>query len=310
MSNNKAIVFGGAGFLGSHVADALTKNNYEVTIFDVNKSRHKSKNQNEIVGDILDVEHVSNACKGMNYVFNFAGIADLQEAIDRPIDAIKVNIIGTTNILEACRINKVDKFLFASTIYVYSNLGSFYKSTKQSCELLIENYNSAYDLNYSILRFGSLYGRRANEFNFINNALSQAILHGSIKRKGDGEEIRDYIHVEDAARASIEILSDDKFNNSLVTITGTQTIKMRDLMLMITEIFDNNITIKYQKERIPEHYLITPYSFRPRVSKKYVSNYYRDFGEGLLDTIYDLYENYSKDGVNTIFDLKDIKNNK
>ena len=77
-----------------------------------------------------------------------------------------------------------------------------------------------------------MYGRRANEFNFIRNAITQALLEGKVDRKGDGSQIRDYIHVKDAAQASVEILKDD-YNNSHIMISGTQTIKVKKLLMII-----------------------------------------------------------------------------
>ncbi len=299
----KAIVFGGSGFLGSHVADALTDSAYDVVIFDLIDSPYKKPNQSMIVGDVLEQKKVREAVKGCDYVYNFAGIADIREAQAKPIDTVKYNILGTTYILDACREFNVKRLLFASTVYVYSEQGSFYRSSKQASELLIENYQKVYNVNYSILRFGSLYGRRSNNFNFIRSIIRQALLEGKIQRKGNGDEIRDYINVSDAARASVEILSPE-FENSYIMITGSQTIKIKDLLKMINEILNNKIKIEYLDERIEEHYEITPYSFRPRVAKKYISRYQHDLGQGILDCIYDIYKEISnsseKDKLNII----------
>ena len=303
-NSKKVIVFGGAGFLGSHVADELTKKGHDVIIFDRHDSQFINEKQKMIVGDILNPEEVSKAVQDCQYVYHFAGLADINEAKVKPIETITSNVLGTTNILEACRIKNVDRFVFASTIYVYSELGSFYRSSKQACELIIENYFDEYDLNYTILRYGSLYGRRANKFNFIRNAVTQALLNNKIDRKGDGEEVRDYIHVKDAAKASVEILTSE-FVNSHIMIKGLQTIKVNELLLMINEIMGNNIKINYSKKAHYEgHYQLTPYSFRPRVAEKYLLNTYHDLGQGLLDTIYDIYKEIYKDDPEKLGDLR------
>ena len=312
MDNSSQItVFGGAGFLGSHVCDELTKKGYKVRIFDVEKSKYIKKNQSMIVGDILKSSDVNEAVKDSEYIYHFAGLADIKEAKQKPIDTIKSNILGTTNILDACRRHNVKRFLFASTIYVYSDLCSFYRSSKQSCELIIENYFEEYDLNYTILRYGSLYGRRANKFNFIKHAITQALIDGKIDRKGDGTEIRDYIHVKDAARASASVLTKD-FINSHLMIKGTQSIKVNELLRMINEIMGNKIKINYSKEMHYEgHYQLTPYSFRPRVAEKLLLNTYHDLGQGLLDTIYDIYKELHNDNPKKLskISLKDPRNN-
>ena len=303
-NSNKVVVFGGSGFLGSHVADALTNKNFDVTIFDKYESPFINEKQNMVIGDILDSEQVNKVVQNNHFVYHFAGLADINEAKIKPLETITSNILGTTKILEACRINNVDRFIFASTIYVYSELGSFYRSSKQACELIIENYFDEYNLNYTILRYGSLYGRRANQFNFIFNAVTQALLENKIDRKGDGNEVRDYIHVKDAAKASVEILTDE-FINSHIMIKGTQTIKVKELLLMINEIMGNKIEINYSKETSYEgHYKLTPYSFRPRVAEKYLLNTYHELGQGLLDTIYDVYKELYKDDPEKLGDLK------
>lgn len=296
---SKAVVFGGSGFLGSHIADALTAKGFEVTIFDIKPSKYLQANQHMIVGDILNQEEVRNAIKGATYVYHFAGIADIKEAQDKPVETVKANILSTTYLLDACREFKVKRFLYASTIYVYSKYGSFYRSSKQACELLVENYREVYNVNYTILRYGSLYGKRANHFNFIHNAVRQALLEGKITRKGTGSEIRDYINVLDAARASVEVLQ-DSYKNSYVMLTGTQTTKIKDLLQMIKEILDHKINIEYTNDHMEGHYLITPYSFQPKVAKKYVSEYYHDLGQGVLETIYDVYNELSKDPANNL----------
>ena len=305
--NKKAVVFGGSGFLGSHVADELTKANIDVIIVDQVESKYKNTNQKMIIADILDTEKLDEIINGANYVYHFAGVADVKESVDNPVSAVKNNILGTTLILDACKKWKIDRFLFASTIYVYSEMGSFYRSTKQSCELLIENYSKEYELDYSILRFGSLYGRRANQFNFIYSIIKSSLLNGTITRQGDGNEIREYIHVTDAARASVEIL-DDKYKNSNIILTGTQKIKIRDLINMISEMFENKIKINYSNEKLENHYEITPYTFKPRLGKKYVSNHYRDLGEGILDTIYDIYKDLKKEKA-PVINLPDENDN-
>jgi len=285
----KVIVFGGSGFQGSHVADKLTEYGYDVHIFDLVSSNYIKPTQKMVIGDILDIDAVSKVVKDANYVYHFAGIAGIQEANNNPVDAVKSNILGTTNILHACYKEKIERIIFASTIYVYSEHGGFYRSCKQACEMLIENYHKLYGLNYTILRFGSLYGRRANNFNWINNVIKQALTKGKIQRFGSGEEIRDYIHIKDSAQACIDIL-DNQYKNQYIMLTGTQTIKVKDLLRMISEIFQNKIKIEYLDERIEEHYEITPFTFRPRVAKKYMPNTQMDLGQGILDTIYDVYK--------------------
>ncbi len=289
----KAIVFGGSGFLGSHVADALITAGYEVTVFDLIESPYLQKGQKMIVGDILDREKVKRAVKGCDVVYNFAGVADLEKAKEKPIKAVEINILGNTIILDACRENEVKRFVFASSLYVYSKAGSFYRSSKQACELIIENYNEDYGLPYTILRYGSLYGPRADENNWIHKILNQAITEDKITRYGDGEELREYIHVEDAARCSVDILSKE-FENEYVILTGHQQIKIKNLMKMINEMLGDRLELEFLPATSNIHYEITPYSFSPKIAKRYVSKYYLDIGQGLLQCLEEVYKKHHK----------------
>ena len=287
----KVVVFGGSGFLGSHVADALTKEGYEVIIFDRTPSPFLQHNQKMIVGSILDVDAVEKVVSDADVVYNFAGVADIDEANTKPLDTVKINILGNTTILEACKMHEVDRFVFASSVYVYSDAGSFYRSSKQACELIIENYNEQYGLPYTILRYGSLYGSRSNETNWVHNMLKQAILERKITRYGDGDELREYIHVEDAARYSVDILS-NQFENDYVIITGPQQMKVKDMMIMVKEMLGNDIELEFLPVDSSLHYEITPYSFRPKKAQKYVGKCYIDLGQGTLDILSELYKKY------------------
>ena len=289
----KTLVIGGSGFLGSHVADELTERGHEVTIFDNIESKYINSKQKMVVGNIAKFEDLNSVISENQIVYHFAGIAGIQDASDNPIKTVKSNILGTTYILESCKNNKIERFVFASSIYVYSDLGSFYRTSKQSCELLIENYNKIYDLNFTVLRYGALYGRRANDFNFIGNVIKQALLDKKIVREGNGEEIRDYIHVKDAAVASVDIL-EEKYNDSYIMISGNQIIKVKDILNMINEMLNRSIKIEYVNPNNEDHYTITPYTFRPRLAKKILLKEYHELGQGILDSIYDTYKRIGK----------------
>jgi UDP-glucose 4-epimerase len=270
------------------VADALTDAGYKVVIFDCKESPYLRSGQEMIVGDILDEKLVEKVIKECEIVYNFSGIADLDEAAQKPLESVKTNILGNAIILEACRKVKVKRFVFASTLYVYSKTGSFYRSTKQACELLIENYNEVFEMPYTVLRYGSLYGPRADENNAIYRFIKQALTEGKITRYGDGEELREYIHVFDAARGSVEILSEE-FINQHVIVTGHQQMRIKDLLMMIKEMLNNEIEIEFLPSTENHHYEITPYSFAPKIGKRLTSKTYLDLGQGILDSIYKLY---------------------
>ena len=299
--SKKVIVFGGSGFLGSHVADALSDIGFKVVIFDRVKSPYLKRGQEMVVGDILDEEKAHDALKGCEIVYNFAGIADIDKSAEEPLESVRTNILGNAVLLDASQKAGVKRFIYASSLYVYSKAASFYRSTKQSCELLIENYNEIYGLPYVILRYGSIYGPRTDDGNFINKILKQAIREGRIVREGDGEEIREYIHVLDAAKGSVEVLSDE-FINQNVIITGNQQMKVKEFLSMIREMLDNKIKIEYKETSKNSHYQITPYSFSPKLAKKLVSRTYIDLGQGILDCIQNVYSE-----LNTTLSYDELK---
>lgn len=296
----KAIVFGGSGFLGSHVADTLSNAKHDVVIFDKTHSPYLRDDQKMVIGDILDPGSVLSAMKGCSLVYHFAGIADMDDAKQSPLDTVKNNILGTAILLDASVKTGVNRFIFASTVYVYSDKGSFYRSSKQACELLIENYKEVYGLSYTVARYASLYGPRADKNNWISGVLRQALEDRKITRYGDGEELREYIHVIDAARLSVEILSDE-YENENVIISGHQPLKIKDLLTMLKEILGGGIEIEYKDADDKDcpydqslHYEITPYSFSPKIGKKLVSRHYLDMGQGILDLLKDIHPKLQK----------------
>ena len=114
MKYNKILVTGSSGFIGSHMADTLEENGYQVILFDVVPSNYKTKTQEEFIGDILNPDDITTAIKGCDAVYHFAALADLDEALDNPAQTVEVNLLGTINILEACRKNNVERFIYAS----------------------------------------------------------------------------------------------------------------------------------------------------------------------------------------------------
>ena len=285
----KVLVTGGAGFLGSHVADQLSDSGHEVTIFDIRNSQYLRQDQQMIIGDILDLELLEKAVSGMNAVYHFAGIADIDECSKRPLDTVNYNILGTVQLLEACRKSKVERFIFASSAYVYSNSGYFYGSSKQACELFIENYADIYGLKYTCLRYGSLYGERTDERNSIYKLIKQAIANGKIVYYGTGEEVREFIHIQDAAQISVQIL-EKQYENQHIILTGTEKMCYSELLGMINEIFNNTIEISILPSERKAHYKITPYNFSPKLGRKLVNNPHIDMGQGLLLCMAEIYE--------------------
>ena len=283
--SQRAIVFGGSGFLGSHVAEQLLEKGYDVTVFDRISSPYLKPDQKMIVGDILDANYIKTVVKGHDVVFNFAGLSDLDLGVSQPLEVVQQNIAGTISLLNAAAEAKVQRFILASTIYVYSNLGGFYRCSKQAAELFVEEFQRRCELDFTILRYGSLYGTRANRSNGIRRLLIQALAEGKITYPGTGDEMREYIHVKDAARLTVDILSQE-YKNKHIVITGHHPMKTREMMAMICEILKKDIKLEFSSDLSNNvHYTLTPYSFTPKIGAKLVSNLYVDMGQGLLECL-------------------------
>ena len=287
--DNKIIIFGGSGFIGSHVADILTEKGYEVTIFDLHESPYLNGGQKMIIGDIMDKDSLDSAIENQQIVYNFAGISDIDECHRNPIDTINMNILGSALIMESSIKMNVKKYLFASSAYVYSSSGSFYKISKQSSEQIIESYSKENNINYTILRYGSLYGDRSDIRNSLYKIIKSALEKNIIDYYGDGNETREFIHVNDAARLSVQAM-DEKFNNQILMLTGKKSIKYFELLEMVKEIIDKDIKITMHSNKSDTHYKISPYSFNPKLAKKLTINPHIDLGQGILKLMSDIYK--------------------
>lgn len=284
MSARRICVVGGSGFLGSHVADALSDAGNAVRIYDRSPSRWLRADQTLQVGDVLDLAALESAIAGSEVVYNFAALADLNDALRRPVESVQTNVLGAVNVLEACRRQGVRRAIYASTVYVYSREGGFYRCSKQAAEHYVEEYQRAFGLEYTILRYGSLYGPRAGESNGLYRIVRDALARGAISHAGNPDSIREYIHVEDAARASVMAL-DDEFRNESVVLTGHEPMRVADLLKMLAEILGLPGEVDFRDESYAGHYVRTPYAYQPRLGRKYTPPLHVDLGQGLLQLI-------------------------
>jgi len=281
---NKACVIGGSGFLGSHVADALSDKGYQVTVFDQNVSPWLRADQEMIVGDLMDQANIFDAISGSEVVYNFAGLSDINEALSKPMETARLNILGNLHVLDACRLHKVKRFMYASSVYVYSREGGFYRCSKQAAEHYIEEYQRAFGVDYTILRYGSLYGPRSDERNGLYRIVSAALESGILHYEGSRETLREYIHVEDAAKASVAALGNDFCNESIV-LTGQEPMRVMDLLEMLAEILGLKKAVNFTAGIQTGHYIRTPYAYQPKLGRKYVLPMHIDLGQGLMQLI-------------------------
>ena len=278
----KVAVFGGLGFLGQYLVAALRERGHQVTIIDL-----PGRSQVPYVTcDIRDREAVLAAIPvGTEVVYNLAGFANLDRAVNQPYATMELNVMGNLNILEACVAKTVGLFVYASSAYATSNKGSFYGISKLASEKLTEEYQRKYQLPFVILRYGSVYAELDFENNYIFQLIKDAVQTGKIVHQGDGQEIREYIHAADAARLSVEVIEDDQFRGQHVVLTGVERMKRIELFEMIREMLDGKVDIELTRDGYQHHYKYTPYSFEAARSRKLVANPFIDMGQGLLECI-------------------------
>lgn len=285
---NKACVFGGSGFLGSHVADCLAEDGYSVKVFDRQPSAWLKDGQEMVVGNLLSLDDVNEAVAGADVVYNFAALSDLNEGLNKPLETIQINILGNAHVMEACRNHNVSRFIYASTIYVNSRDGGFYRCSKQAAEHYVEEYQRVFGLDFTILRYGSLYGPRADKANGLYRMVKNAVESGSVCYQGSSEALREYIHVTDAARASVVALGEE-FCNQSVVLTGQEPMRVDDLLKMLAEILGYENGVEFLETNNIGHYVRTPYAYQPKLGRKYISPMHVDLGQGLIQLIHQIH---------------------
>lgn len=286
------IFFGGSGFLGSYFCHKLISLGNKVTVIDLKLPTKKIRKVKYVKGDMCNEKFISKYIKRGSYVFNFAGNASIEGSNEFPLKTQRLNIIGNSTILDVCKKKKISRYVYASSLYVFSKYGGFYKATKQSCEMIIQEYNKNFNIPFTIIRFGSLYGPGAGKGNAIYDLINMAYKNKKIDYWGDGSEIRQYVHVRDAAKIC-ENIFDKAFENNYFLLSGHEDIKIKDLLETISEMVNFNIKIKCKLDRRSiHHYKNTPYSviehqnFLPELGEKLVFKSYTDLRQGLFECMH------------------------
>tara|TARA_R100000008_G_scaffold78582_1_gene59645 strand:- start:610 stop:1494 length:885 start_codon:yes stop_codon:yes gene_type:complete len=217
----KALVTGGAGFIGSNLVDELINQDYEVVCLDKNKNGYWNKHADNHIGDVCDISLVSKLMSGVDYVFHLAADVKIGECIDNPIHCYQNNVVGTATVLQAARLSRVKKFIFSSTSAIYKSGWRIftegspeepvnpYSSSKKCGEEMCKIYSDLYDLNTVCLRYFNVYGPRQHTKGqyapVIGVFTRQRDENKPLTIVGDGEQTRDFVHVGDVAKANISV---------------------------------------------------------------------------------------------------------
>ncbi len=258
------LVTGGAGFIGSHLVDLLVENNYEVIVVD-NLSSGFSENLNKEAKfydmDINspELEKVFEENK-IDYIFHFAAQANVSFSTKYPsVDATE-NILGSINILQLAKKYGIKKFIPASTAAVYgipkalpidetheTTCLSFYGISK----LTMEKYTQLFGVDYVIFRFANVYGPRQSAY---GEAGVVAIFADKMKNNqditifGDGEQTRDFVYVEDIAKACLKAIQSD-VKNEIINVSTCEAISINNLYKIMAQKSDYKKAPNYEEER-------------------------------------------------------------
>lgn len=283
VDRKRVLVIGGAGFLGKKITEVLCLRGYEVTVFDAMPKKSPSDFE-YICGDICCPEQLTPLIKRCDVVYHLAALADLETGKVDPLKVIYTNVMASANIAHVCAKFAV-RLMFASSVYVYSSYGGFYRVSKQSVENIIEQYSRDFSLDYTLLRYGSLYGSGAQVWNGLRKTVNEVLSNDDFMMRGDGSDRREFIHVSDAAELSVDALSGD-YSRKAVNITGMESISMTELVQLISYICQKNIQIKYSNNKNKDlRYSISPYQFTPKLGVKLVGKNHIDLGSGILEII-------------------------
>ncbi len=237
-------VTGGCGFIGSHVVDHLIRDHHQVAVLDIRK-RWLNPAADYRHADIFDESGLAATLSGADAVFHLAGAADVNDVAADPLRAVRLNVEGTTRVLEAARQARVARFVLASTVWVYGAAvgggdltedapidvrrpGHVYVATKLAAELLVHSYHEMYGQHFTILRYGIPYGPRMRGALVIARFVEAALSGQPITIAGTGEQQRNYVYVEDLADAHVRALAPAAKDQTLALEGGTP-ISVREI---------------------------------------------------------------------------------
>jgi UDP-glucose 4-epimerase len=268
----KVLVTGGAGFIGSHLAEELVRKGFDVSIID-DLSRGKIKNIQKFRDkvsffreDISNYERVKDFFKGKEVVFHLAALSSVGPCISNPQKCFNSNILGTYNVLKACVKNKIKKIIFASSREVYGdpqylpideehplNPKNFYGASKLLGEFLCKSFYRIYRLDYVCLRKSNVYGER--DFGRAIPIFIERAKKGEDLVIFGGEQVLDFIYVKDVVNAYIKAM--DYKGVGIFNIGTGKGFSIVNIAELIKKVINPNIRIRIKsaKEREVKKYI-------------------------------------------------------
>ncbi len=258
------LVTGGAGFIGSHLAERLALLKYKVVIPYIKiepKSYFKSQKIDKKVQltacDVRNYKAVTNIIKKnkIDYIFHLAAQAIVEEARQKPYETFETNIMGTVNICEAARVNgNVKGIVVISSDKAYGKIpraretdplsGNHpYESSKSSADLVAQTYAKTYSMPIVVARFGNVYGEGDLNFSRIIPGIMEVIIRGKkLKIRSNGKYVRDYVYVEDIINALILILGNiEKLSGEAFNVSSWENLSVLELIKKVEEVLGKKV---------------------------------------------------------------------
>ena len=274
MSDSRSVlVTGGAGFIGSHLVDALLARGYSVRVLD-NLSMGKRANLpldnpqlQFIEGDVADATVVAQAVAGCVAVAHLAAVASVQASVDDPVATHQSNFVGTLNVCEAMRLHGVKRVVFASSAAVYGNNGEGqaideatakapltpYAADKLASEHYLDFYRRQHGLEPAIFRFFNIFGPRqdpSSPYSGVISIFTQRIQQGlPVSVFGDGEQTRDFFYVEDLVVLLTQALTAQQVVEGAVNVGWNQAVSLNQLLAQIGGLCGGLPDVQYQAPR-------------------------------------------------------------
>jgi UDP-glucose 4-epimerase len=260
----KVVVTGGSGFIGSHVVDVLKEAGHEVTVIDHRVAPHRSDVGFEDV-DLMDMSSTLAATRGAEHIFHLGAVSNVNYAYKYPVYTVALNVLGTSHILEAARVNHARRVYLASTVWVYNGTpnggrldesvpfylngaGHVYTSSKMACEMICHNYSSLYDVPFTVLRLGIPYGPRMREELLIPTFIKKALNGQPLTIAGSGKQYRNFVYVRDLARAHVLAMNETAANQTY-NLEGPRKITVLEVAEGIRAAIGDHVTIESVPER-------------------------------------------------------------
>ncbi len=277
----KALVTGGAGFIGSHIVDRLLNDGHEVIVLDDFSTGHRSnlaehKALTIVEGDISNFDTVKQCMQGIDWVFHKAAVASVPRTVNDPIGSTAVNYQGTLHLLEAARHNKVKRMVFASSAALYGDEPTLpkvetmcpvtlspYAVDKLASEFACGMYTKLYGVETVCLRYFNVYGPRQDPSSPYSGVIS--IFTDKLKNKqtpiifGDGEQTRDFVFVSDVVEANMKAITAEKGVGEYYNIATANKITLNNLLKTLCDIYDIEFNVNYGDVRpgdIKESYAV------------------------------------------------------